>query len=246
MNNLSSTSGNALFLHPDIETDFNNDFGPNHNQPVDNLMAVSQKTALPKMETETRAHLKVFDEVIQAMGSMIEVRDVYTAGHQRRVARISVEIAKIMDLPTQQIKGIQLAALIHDIGKLAIPAEILSKPGRLSTAEFDMIKTHSSMGFAILRDIEFPWPIAQTVLQHHERLNGSGYPSGLSRPDILLEAKIIAVADVVEAMSSNRPYRPAKGLELAMDEIAHNKYELYDANAVEACLQLFDSGAFVM
>jgi putative two-component system response regulator len=242
MNNLSSTGGNAVFMHPEIESAFENDFA---SQAINALVAGSETCPLSD-ETESRISLKVYDEVIQAMGAMIEVRDVYTAGHQRRVAKISVEIAKILALPAHQIKGIQLAALIHDIGKLAIPAEILSKPGRLSTAEFEMIKTHSSMGFAILRDIEFPWPIAQTVLQHHERLNGSGYPSGLSQHEILLEAKILSVADVIEAMASNRPYRPAKGIELAMEEISSKKYALYDGNVVEAGLKLFTNSSFIM
>ncbi len=189
---------------------------------------------------------RVYEEVVRAMGEIMEVRDVYTAGHQRRVARISVEIAKLMALPINQIKGIQLSAMIHDIGKLAVPNEILSKPGRLSNSEFDLIKTHCSIGFGILRDIEFPWPIAQTVLQHHERLDGSGYPSGLGRRDILLEARILSVADVIEAMASNRPYRPAIGIDPALEEIARNKYKLYDGNVVEACLELFNSGSFTL
>jgi putative nucleotidyltransferase with HDIG domain len=216
MNNLSSTWENGLFMQ-----------------------------AKSKTEPEIKVNLKVFDEVIQAMGAMIEVRDWYTAGHQRKVSRISVEIARIMALPVHQIKGIQLAALIHDIGKLAIPTEILSKPGRLNTSEFELIKTHSSTGFAILRDIEFPWPIAQTVLQHHERINGSGYPSNLSKFDILLEAKILAVADVIEAMASDRPYRPALGIHPALEEITKNKHILYDGNVVDACLELFNKNAFV-
>jgi HD-GYP domain-containing protein (c-di-GMP phosphodiesterase class II) len=144
-----------------------------------------------------------------------------------------------MQLPARQIKGIQLAALIHDIGKLAVPSEILSKPGRLSEAEFDMIKTHSRVGFNILKDIEFPWPIARIVLQHHERINGSGYPDGLQGEEILLETRIISVADVIEAMSSNRPYRAARGADLALEEIERHKGILYDTEVADACLTHF-------
>jgi len=189
---------------------------------------------------------RVFEEVIESMGQIVEVRDVYTAGHQRRVSGICVEIAKIMALPLIQIKGLQLAALIHDIGKLAIPTEILSKPGRLSSCEFELIKTHPSIGFNIIKDFEFPWPIANIIHQHHERMNGSGYPGGLSGREILLEARIIAVADVIEAMASNRPYRPAIGIELALEEIRTKKYTLYDPNVVEACLTLFSRNNYVL
>ncbi len=182
---------------------------------------------------------RIFEEAIRAMGQMMEVRDPYTAGHQERVSRISFEIAQAMGLPAHQIKGLQLAALIHDIGKLATPSEILSKPGRLSPAEFDMIKTHPRVGYGILKDIEFPWPIALIVLQHHERMNGSGYPDGLSGSDILLEARILSVADVVEAMSSNRPYRASLGINLALEEICQNKQVLYDGNVIDACLKIF-------
>jgi HD-GYP domain-containing protein (c-di-GMP phosphodiesterase class II) len=262
MNNLSVTRENTTFLHPDGAIKVENDFALNSDQAgagegADinvgvgagagrHIFPMSKTQDLPEISPDLANRLKVYDEVIHAMGSMIEVRDVYTAGHQQKVARISVEIARNLALPAYQIKGIQLAAKIHDIGKLAIPSEILSKPGKLSAAEFDMIKTHSGVGFAILRDIEFPWPIAQTVLQHHERMNGTGYPNRLSRYNILLEAKIIAVADVVEAMASDRPYRPSRGIGPAMEEISRNKHELYDENVVDACLQVFNNGRFVM
>jgi HD-GYP domain-containing protein (c-di-GMP phosphodiesterase class II) len=209
------------------------------------LIRQESETAVPADAMADLWKMKsIFEAAIQAMGQMMELRDPYTAGHQARVSRISVEIAGAMDLPTPRIKGIQLAALIHDIGKLAIPAELLSKPGRLTQGEFDLIKTHPSVGHGIVKDIQFPWPLARIVLQHHERINGSGYPGGLHGLDILLEARIIAVADVIEAMSSNRPYRPALGVDLAIEEIQKNKNVLYDGNVVEACLKCFANSRF--
>jgi HD-GYP domain-containing protein (c-di-GMP phosphodiesterase class II) len=245
MNDLNSLREKALYLKPDTLLEISDDYTLQDSSPI-MIDPLSEIGNLPKNDHGLKTLQRVFEEVIQAMGEMIEVRDVYTAGHQRRVSRISVEIAKIMALPVYQIKGIQLAALIHDIGKLAIPTEILSKPGRLSNAEFDLIKTHSSLGYGIIKDIEFPWPIAQTVLQHHERMNGSGYPNKLTKQNILLEARILSVADVIEAMASNRPYRPAIGINQALEEISRNKYELYDGNVVDACLQLFNDGLIVL
>jgi putative two-component system response regulator len=242
MNNLSTTKETTVYVPAESSPEREDTLVLKNNQADSSMVAVPEAPKLLILDPGSTPQLKVFDEVIQAMGTMMEVRDVYTAGHQQNVARISVEIARLMALPAHQIKCIQLAGRIHDIGKLAIPAEILSKPGKLSSAEFDMIKTHPSTGFAILRDIEFPWPIAQTVLQHHERMNGSGYPHRLSRYQILLEAKIIAVADVVEAMASARPSRPAIGIDRALEEITRNRHELYDDNVVEACLKLFAGG----
>jgi putative nucleotidyltransferase with HDIG domain len=187
---------------------------------------------------------RIFEEAIGAMGQMMEVRDPYTAGHQERVSCICAEIAGVMDLTPARVKGLRLAALIHDIGKLAIPSELLSKPGRLNQAEFDLIKTHPTVGYGIVKDIEFPWPIARIILQHHERMNGTGYPAGLRGLDILLEARILGVADVIEAMSSHRPYRPAIGVNLAIEEIRNNKNSLYDENVVEACLKCFTAARF--
>jgi putative two-component system response regulator len=239
MNNLSSAGENAVYRQSEKKTEPEDDSGLIGNYTIGDPVPFSEIQTGSITGPELKTNLKVFDDVIQAMGAMIEVRDWYTAGHQRKVARISVEIAKTMALPVHQIKGIQLAALIHDIGKLAIPTEILTKPGRLSSSEFELIKTHSTTGFAILRDIEFPWPIAQTVLQHHERMNGSGYPSKLLKYDILLEARILAVADVIEAMASDRPYRAALGINPALEEISRNKHTLYDGNVVDACIELF-------
>ncbi|MDQ1330839.1 MAG: Histidine kinase [Thermodesulfobacteriota bacterium] len=176
---------------------------------------------------------------IQALAVTVETRDPYTAGHQRRVADLSRAIAKEMGLESNRIDGIRMAGIIHDIGKLMVPSETLSKPSILSDIEYRLIKIHPLAGFNILKDIEFPWPIANIVLQHHERLNGSGYPSGLKGEEILLEARIIAVADVVEAIGSNRPYRPARGIGSALEEIRKNSGILYDDAAVDACLRLF-------
>jgi PAS domain S-box-containing protein len=182
---------------------------------------------------------KALEGTVSALASVAEVRDPYTSGHQQRVTRIAVATANEMGLPKEQIKGIQVAGTLHDVGKLYIPAEILSKPGKLSEVEFSLVKMHSQAGYDILKTVKFPWPIAQIVLQHHERLDGSGYPQGLKGEDILLEAKILAVADVVEAMASHRPYRPALGIGQALDEISQKSGILYDSEVVDACFRLF-------
>lgn len=176
---------------------------------------------------------------VQAIAAMVEMRDPYTAGHQRRVADLAAAIATEMGLPEERVRGIHLAGTIHDLGKIQIPAEILSKPGKLSTSEFNLIKDHPQNGYEILKDIEFPWPIAQMVLQHHEKLDGSGYPQGLKGEAILLEARIMTVADVVEAMSSHRPYRPGLGLDVALEEIIKGRGTHYDPDAVDVSVRLF-------
>lgn len=178
-------------------------------------------------------------ESITALAGMIEKRDPYTAGHQRRVADLAAAIAEEMGLPAQQKEAIYLAAGIHDVGKIQVPAEILSKPGRLADFEFRVVQEHAQSGYDIIKSIEFPWPIAQIILQHHERLDGSGYPNKLSE-EILLEARIIAVADVVEAITSHRPYRAALGLDVALKEISDKRGRLYDPAVVDACLSLFN------
>ncbi len=185
---------------------------------------------------------KAMGGTIQVVASTVEKRDPYTAGHQRRVADLARTIATEMGLSKNQIDGTRIAGVIHDIGKISIPSEILTKPSRLSDIEFSLIKTHPQVGYDILKDVEFPWPIAQIVLQHHERMDGSGYPLGLSGEDILMEARIMAVADVVEAMSSHRPYRPAVGIDKAFEEISKGK--IYDPNVVDTCLRLFREGKF--
>jgi PAS domain S-box-containing protein/putative nucleotidyltransferase with HDIG domain len=182
---------------------------------------------------------RALDATVQAMGLTIEMRDPYTAGHQRRVSRLSCAIAQEMGMPQGQVDGLRMAGDIHDIGKIYIPAEILSKPGQLSDIEFTIIKTHPQVGFDILKAIDFPWPVAQIVLQHHEPIDGSGYPAGLKGTEILIEARILNVADVVETMSSHRPYRPSHGIDRALEEIRSRSGRLYEPAVVEACLRLF-------
>ncbi|PKN52722.1 MAG: PAS domain S-box protein [Deltaproteobacteria bacterium HGW-Deltaproteobacteria-13] len=176
---------------------------------------------------------------VRALASVVETRDPYTAGHQRHVADLALAIAKEMDLPTDRIEGLRMAAIIHDIGKISVPAEILTKPGKLTDLEFSMIKIHSQSGYNILKDIDFPWPVALMVYEHHERMNGTGYPRNLKGNDILLEARILAISDVVESMASHRPYRAALGIEAALEEIEKNKGFIYDDVVVDACLRLF-------
>jgi len=182
---------------------------------------------------------KALGGTVQAVASMVESKDPYTAGHQRRVADISRAIATEMGLTQERIESLRVAGTIHDIGKVSVPAEILTMPRKLTNLEFGLIQTHAQSGYDILKDIEFPWPIARMVLEHHERMNGSGYPNGLVGDQILLESRILAVADVVEAMATHRPYRAALGLDKALEEITQNKGLLYDPEAVDACLHLF-------
>jgi PAS domain S-box-containing protein/putative nucleotidyltransferase with HDIG domain len=185
------------------------------------------------------------EKTIDSLASTIGMRDPYTANHQRRVTKLACALAREMNLPDDTIDGVRLASLVHDIGKMHVPAEILSKPGKISEVEFDMIETHCRAGYDILKEVDFPWPIAEFVLQHHERLDGSGYPSGLKGDSILRESRIIAVADVVEAMSSHRPYRPALGVDLALDEIVKERGILYDSEVVDSCVSLFRKKEFI-
>jgi putative two-component system response regulator len=182
--------------------------------------------------------------IIKAMSSTIEMRDPYTAGHQQRVADLAQSISVEMGLSLRQSEGVRMAGLIHDLGKISVPAEILTKPGRLNDIEFSLIKLHPKAGHDILKDIEFPWPISKIVLQHHERMNGSGYPYGISGEEIILESQIMAVADVVEAMASHRPYRAALGLEVAKDEILKNRDILFNPKVVDACVKIISNGNF--
>jgi PAS domain S-box-containing protein/putative nucleotidyltransferase with HDIG domain len=196
------------------------------------LAEANMREGLAKLRSTLKAS-------IDSLASAIEMRDPYTAGHQERVTRLARAIALEMGLAEERVEAIEIAGVIHDIGKLYVPAEILSKPTKLSDLEYSMIKMHAQVGYTILSKIDFPWPIAQIVHQHHEAINGSGYPQGLSGKDILLEAKILCVADVVEAMSSHRPYRPALGIQAALDEITQKRGILYEREVVDACLKLF-------
>jgi PAS domain S-box-containing protein/putative nucleotidyltransferase with HDIG domain len=198
-----------------------------------------RKKAEEKLDDSFKRLRAALGATIQAVAVTVETRDPYTAGHQKKVADLSRAIAAEMGLDSNQTDGIRMAGIIHDLGKMGIPAEILSKPTRLTEIEYRLIKTHPMAGYDILKDVEFPWPIADIVLQHHERYNGSGYPAGLKGDEILLEARIIAVADVVEAIASYRPYRPAQGIETALEEIVKNKGILYDPAVVDACMLLF-------
>jgi len=194
---------------------------------------------------ESKKKIKhLFDDVIISIGKITEIKDPCTAGHQQRISKLSVAIAHELDLPQDKIEGIRIASLLHDVGKICIPTDTLNKPTKLSEIEYSLIKTHPQAGHDILKLIDFSHPVAKIVLQHHERLNGSGYPQGLKSEDILLEAKIMGVADVVGAMSSERPYRPAFGIDETLEEISKNKGILYDPEVVDACLKLFKEKGF--
>jgi HD-GYP domain-containing protein (c-di-GMP phosphodiesterase class II) len=199
---------------------------------------------LPAAEPDPRvaAERKVKRNLIatvQALAATIELRDPYTAMHQRRVADLAVGMGRLLGLSSSQLCGLDLAATIHDIGKLGVPVEILSKPGRISTIEYELIKGHAAAGAEVVAGIEFPWPIRDIIWQHHERLDGSGYPRRLRGDEIMLEARILAVADVTEAMTAHRPYRKALGIDAALTEIEASRGTRYDADAVDACTKLF-------
>jgi len=198
-----------------------------------------EKQVLQELRTANKVLRTTLDDTIDALVSLLEMRDPYTAGHQHRVAGLACAMAEEMGLPDSVIDTIGMAGRVHDIGKISVPSEILSKPSRLNENEMNLIKDHSNVGFAILNKVRFQSPIAEIVRQHHERMNGSGYPEGLSGQDILPEARIISVADVVEAISSHRPYRPALGVDKALEEIAKSRGVLYDSDVVDACLRLF-------
>lgn len=226
----------------------------NHVVPVYNvqkkliaLQIISRDiTERKKEELRKRIELtqKVLYETVKALSATIETRDPYTFGHQFRVAQLVTAIAKKMDFDLNQLDGLNTAAVLHDIGKITVPAEYLSKPGRLTNAEFSIIQTHAEVGYEILKPIEFPWPTANTVWQHHERIDGSGYPLGLTGDQITIEAKILAVSDVVEAMTNHRPYRVALGIDKALEEISQNSGRLYEPSVVEACLSIFTKREF--
>jgi PAS domain S-box-containing protein/putative nucleotidyltransferase with HDIG domain len=192
-----------------------------------------------KLVKSYEATKKALDDAINTMVKIVELRDPYTAGHQQKVADLATAIGGEMKLEDARIEQLRTAALIHDIGKMYVPSDILSKPGKLSEIELGLIKTHSKSGYDIVKGMDFPAAVALAVLQHHERLDGSGYPGQLKGADTLLEAKILAVADVVEAMASHRPYRPALGIDKALEEVSKNKGRLYDPDVVDTCIELF-------
>lgn len=203
-----------------------------------------RKRAEEALKKSVESLKRTLDGTVDALSTTLEMRDPYTAGHQKRVALIACKIAEEMGLSEDQIEGIRVMGFLHDIGKIVVPAEILSKPGKINEYEFHIIKAHSQVGYDILKGIELPWPVAVAAIQHHERLDGSGYPHGLKGDEIILEARILAVADVLEAMASHRPYRPALGLDKALDEIAQKKGTVYDTEVVNACLRLFIDKGF--
>ncbi len=204
-----------------------------------NIDITNLKNAEEKLKESYSTLQRILEETVEGLVQAVEMRDPYTAGHQRRVADLASAIGTEMGFPEEKINGLKLAALVHDIGKINIPAEILSKPGRLTAPEFNLIKMHPQTGYDILKSIEFPWPIAEIVLQHQERYDGSSYPNGLKGNEIHIKARILAVADVIEAMSSHRPYRPSLGIDFALDEIEKNKNILYDPEIADICLMLF-------
>ncbi len=213
---------------------------------IGNLLAmiVKYRSSQEALRQHQQKLSTAMQSTVKALASALEIRDPYTAGHQERVARLATAIAEEMHLSPDQIEAVRIAGTIHDIGKIYVPSDILNKPGRLTDIEFSLVKQHSQMGYEILKHVEFPWPVAEIVHQHHERLDGSGYPRGLKNDEILLESRILAVADVVEAMSAHRPYRPALGTGVALEELAQKSGKLYDPEVVKACWRLFYEKGF--
>jgi HD-GYP domain-containing protein (c-di-GMP phosphodiesterase class II) len=210
------------------------------NAAIEMVEDITERIQTEKRLKETLEHLrKAVGTTIQVMASAVESRDPYTAGHQTRSANLARAIATEMGLAQDRIEGLRMAGSIHDIGKLSIPAEILSKPSVLTKIESLLVKEHAQRGYDILKDVESPWPLAEIVYQHHERMDGSGYPRNLKGEEIIMEARIMAVADVVEAMASHRPYRPSLGIDAALEEIEKNRGALYDTTVANACLRLF-------
>jgi len=216
-----------------------------HREELETLVA-ERTRELQDMVNQRQAAVERLKSVLrsttEALSLAIEKRDPYTAGHQRRVAEIAIAIGREMEFAADRLDGLFLAATIHDLGKIAVPADILSKPTRLTVPEFDLIKAHTGVGRDIIKGIEFPWPVGEVILSHHERMGGSGYPRGLQGDEICIEARIVAVADVVEAMVSHRPYRPALGMDKALEEIERNKGKLYDPRVVDACIKVCSRG----
>jgi putative nucleotidyltransferase with HDIG domain len=209
-----------------------------------NLLQERKRAEKNLIETNQRLS-QAITATIQVLSLTVEARDPYTAGHQRRTTILAEAIAGEMGFPPEKIEGLRMAGKIHDVGKISTPSEILSKPTHLTPTEYELVKAHAQKGYEILKEVESPWPLAEIVYQHHERMNGSGYARGLKGDEIIVEARILAVADTVEAMSSHRPYRPALGIEVALEEIEKNKGVLYDPDVVAACLKLFREKGFI-
>jgi PAS domain S-box-containing protein len=206
-------------------------------------IVAAKKMALAALQASHELQ-ESLEESIKAIANTVESRDEYTAGHMRRVGQLAPAIARELGLSEDTIHGIELASTIHDVGKISIPVEILTKPAKLSKVEYLLIQTHAEAGYDIVKNIKFPWPIALTILQHHERMDGSGYPQGLKGEEISLESRIMAVADVIEAMASRRPYRAELGIDAALAEIKHGRGTLYDPAVVDACERLFEEKSF--
>jgi putative nucleotidyltransferase with HDIG domain len=202
------------------------------------------KQALDDVKLNLDKLRQAMEGIVEAISVTVEMRDPYTAGHQKRVAELACAIARDMALSEDEIYGLRMASVIHDLGKITVPAEILSKPGQLSALEYELIKSHVQAGYDILKQIDFPWPLADIILQHHERMDGSGYPNGLNEEEILLSSRILAVSDVFETIASHRPYRPSLGLQRALDEIRENRGRLYDRRVADVCLALFEEERF--
>ncbi len=235
---LTDIEGNTLWIET-IKTPIYDEYGNLIGTAGIARDITKRKQAEEQLQHTLENLRKAFGTTVQVMVSAVETRDPYTAGHQTRSADLARAIATEMGLPQDRIDGIRMAGVIHDIGKLSIPAEILSKPSKLSEIEFSLIKEHSRSGYEILKNVESPWPLAEIVYQHHERMDGSGYPRNLKGDEIIMEARIMAVADVVESMASHRPYRPGLGIDAALEEIEKNRGTLYDNAVADACLRLF-------
>jgi len=238
-----AVSGFSFLSHGySIHDDFNDAYyGVHFIQDV-----TAQQRSHQQLEDRSSELRQALEGSVHAIATAVEMRDPYTAGHQRRVGELARAMGQKMALEESVVEGVYFGGIIHDIGKIHLPAEILAWPGRLSALQYALVQEHPDIGYQILRDIHFPWPVAEIAYQHHERLDGSGYPQGLTQDEICLEAQVIAVADVVESMSSHRPYRPGLGVDAAMAEIQGGRGTLYNAAAVDACVELFCRDGFVL
>jgi len=239
-------NGNVIWIY-DYNKCVEHETLPDHYRLLGASQNITERKNIEESLRQTLEKLrKTLAGTINAISLMVESKDPYTAGHQRRVSNLARAIAQEIDIPNYVADNIRMAGNVHDIGKISVPAEILTKFTKLTEIEMSFIKVHPRAGYAILKDVELPYPIAEMVLQHHERIDGSGYPQGLKGDEILLESKILAVADVVEAIATHRPYRPALGIDAALNEIEQNKGILYDEKVVEVCIKLFREKGFVL